>query len=244
MYKVSIIIPCYNAEKWVEKAISTACEQTYENIEVIFCDNESTDRSLSIAKSLKEIKYHDLIIETAPNIYRYSWEEPVDKSLSVSTGDYFTILGADDFLDKDYVKNFMKFVAAAPDKIFSFQSAIRGVDKNEKFLNDVGYSYKNLEEFKRLLFERCPVNTPTVVYSKKLYEQGLINWQSDKWLGAVDYNLYFNLADKNFFIFPCNRWLGYYYRWHEEQSTWGMHKEERKFDLEIRNYWKQKWKLN
>jgi hypothetical protein len=92
-----------------------------------------------------------------------------------------------------------------------------------------------------MLFERCPVNTPTVVYNKKLYNDGLINWQSEKWLGAIDYNLYFSLADKNYFIYPCPNWLGYYYRWHQEQSTWGMHKEERKFDIEIREFWRKKW---
>ena len=244
MYKATIIIPCYNAEKWIEKSISSACEQSYENIEVIFCDNESTDKSLDIARQLKQTKYPQLIVETAPNIYKYSWEEPVNKALSVSTGDYFTMLGADDYIDKEYVKNFMKFILAAPDKIMLLQSAIRGVDKGENYVGDLIHSYKSLSEFKNLLFQKCPVNTPTVVYNKKLYYDGLIDWQSDKWLGAVDYNLYFSLADKNLFIYPANMWLGYYYRWHEGQSTWGMQREERKFDIEIKNYWRKKWKLD
>ncbi len=41
--KVSIILPCYNAEKWVKEAVDSAINQTYENIEVIAVDNESTD---------------------------------------------------------------------------------------------------------------------------------------------------------------------------------------------------------
>lgn len=243
MHKVTIIIPCFNAEKWIEQSISSACKQSYENTEVIFCDNESTDKSLDIAKQLKQVEYPELIIETAPNLYKYSWEEPVNKALSVSTGDYFTILGADDYIDTDYVKNFMKFVSAAPDKIFLLQSVLRGVDENNNFVGELSHKYKNLKHFKELLFEKCPVNTPTVVYNKKLYHNGLIDWQSEKWLGAVDYNLYFNLADKNYFIYPVDKWLGYYYRWHEQQSTWGMQKEERKFDIEIKNYWREKWKL-
>ena len=66
MLKVTVIIPCYNAERWIEKCISSVCEQSYENLEVIFCDNESTDNSLQIAKNLKQTKYLNLIIETAP----------------------------------------------------------------------------------------------------------------------------------------------------------------------------------
>jgi glycosyltransferase involved in cell wall biosynthesis len=243
MHKVSIIIPCFNAEKWVEKSISSACEQTYENIEVIFCDNDSTDNSLNIARHLKETKYPSLVIETAPNVYKYSWEEPVNKSLSVSTGDYFTMLGADDYLDPDYVKNFMKFISIAPDKIMLIQSTLRGVDKDEKFVGDLTHAYRNIDEFKQLLFQKCPVNTPTVVYNKKLYYDGLINWESEKWLGANDYNLYFSLTDNKQFIYPVNKWLGYYYRWHKEQSTWGMHQEEKKFDIEIKKYWREKWKI-
>jgi len=46
--KVTIIIPCYNAEKYIEKCIRSAMSQTYENVEVIFIDNDSADDSLEI----------------------------------------------------------------------------------------------------------------------------------------------------------------------------------------------------
>lgn len=42
---VSVIIPCYNAEKFVEEAFSSALSQTYPNIEVIVVDDGSSDRS-------------------------------------------------------------------------------------------------------------------------------------------------------------------------------------------------------
>jgi len=41
--KVSILIPCYNAEKWIAQAIQSALDQTYENKEVIVVDDGSTD---------------------------------------------------------------------------------------------------------------------------------------------------------------------------------------------------------
>ena len=46
--KVSIIIPCYNSEKWIEECVLSALQQTYADTEVIFVDNESTDRSVDI----------------------------------------------------------------------------------------------------------------------------------------------------------------------------------------------------
>ena len=69
MKKVSIIIPCYNSEKWLEQCLLSALNQNYDNCEVIYVDNESTDKSMGIAYRLQE-EYANLIIESAPNIYK------------------------------------------------------------------------------------------------------------------------------------------------------------------------------
>ena len=52
--KIDIIIPCYNAEKWIEVSILSALAQTYENTQVIVVDNESKDNSFNVIKNLKE----------------------------------------------------------------------------------------------------------------------------------------------------------------------------------------------
>ena len=50
--KVSIIIPCYNSEKWIDKCLRSALDQSYEDTEVILVDNESTDDSPTIFKEI------------------------------------------------------------------------------------------------------------------------------------------------------------------------------------------------
>jgi len=238
--KVSILIPCYNAERWIEKSVLSALNQTYENLEVILVDNESTDKSLEVVKKVQE-NHPQLVVSTAPNLYRYSWDEPVTEGLKLCTGDYITILGADDYITPHYVANVMNYISKAPDKILAFQSPIYGVQgAEETFLGEVGHHYKSLEEFKSLLFQKSPVNTPTMVYSRKLYSKNLLRWDP-QYLGAADYNLYFRLTDQNIFIFPADRWLGYKYRWHPGQATWGMHKETTNYDDTIRGYWRGEW---
>ena len=238
--KVSIIIPCYNAEPWIEKCILSALDQAYPNIEVIFVDNESTDNSAAIAKKVQEQR-PELIISSAPNLYRYSWEEPVSEGLKLFTGDYITILGADDYILPSYIAYVMKYITGVPLEVLAFQSPIRGVKGDtETYIGEIGHFYKNMSEFKKLLFEKCPVTTPSVVYSRKLYERDLLKWDS-QYLGACDYNLYFHLADSGVFIFPCDRFLGYQYRWHRDQATWGMQREGINYDETIRETWRKKW---
>ena len=56
---VSIIINCFNGEKYIRKALDSVLTQTYENWEIIFWDNQSKDKSAEIFKSYddKRFKY-------------------------------------------------------------------------------------------------------------------------------------------------------------------------------------------
>lgn len=53
---VSILIPCYNAEKWLKQTIESALAQTWQNIEIIIVDDGSTDNSLQILKTYESRK--------------------------------------------------------------------------------------------------------------------------------------------------------------------------------------------
>jgi len=48
--KISIIIPCYNAEHFITDCLVSCINQDYENIEILFVDNESTDKSLEVVE--------------------------------------------------------------------------------------------------------------------------------------------------------------------------------------------------
>ena len=119
--KFSIIIPCYNAERWIEECIISALNQTYEETEVIFVDNESTDDSREIANKVQRENTR-LIISSAPNLYKYSYQEPVEEALSIANGEYFTILGADDFILPTYIESINKIISSNPGKIQLLQT--------------------------------------------------------------------------------------------------------------------------
>ena len=66
--KVSVIIPCYNAEKYIKEAIDSVLNQTYTDIEIVAVDNESSDATLSILESYSSDN-DEVIFSTAKNIY-------------------------------------------------------------------------------------------------------------------------------------------------------------------------------
>ena len=252
-YKVSVIVPCYNAEKWIEECISSIFEQTYDNYEVIVIDNESQDKSVSILKSLQTSGL-DFTLSSAPNIYPHCWDEARAVGFKLATGEYFLTMCADDYLDPDFLENCVgmlnlinehwspSVMAATP---LALQSPIKGVKSDEYYVPYFspmqGHMYTTLEEFKNHCLHKCPVNTPSVLYHRSLYERGLLETKPEKYGGAADYDLYCRLADNNVFIYPSPNWLGYNYRWHPEQATWGVIKSGANYDAKIQQYWRERW---
>jgi len=243
--KISIIIPCYNAEKWIELCVMSALSQDYKNKEVVAIDNESIDSTFDILKKIKD-KHPELILGSAKNIYPNCWDEARFKGFEIATGKYFFTLASDDFIKEDYVSKYMDNIASIRDsgKFLVFQSPIVGIkgENIEEVVNFIGYKYKTLQEFKEYSLQRCPVVSPTVVFDRELYDSGVLVTSPEKYGGAADYDLYCNLADKNIFIYPIETWLGYIYRWHPEQATWNVQKEGVGYDSMIQDYWGEKWK--
>ena len=92
----SIIIPCYNAENWVQEAIESCLNQTYANLEIIVVDDGSTDRSLEIIRRyLPRIR-----VETGPN---RGGNFARNRGFALSTGEYIQYLDADDYLEPDKI---------------------------------------------------------------------------------------------------------------------------------------------
>ena len=243
--KITIIIPCYNAEKWIEQCVMSCLNQTYESVEVIAVDNESSDGTVAILNDIKN-NNPELIISSAKNIYPNCWDEAREEGFRLMTGDYVITIGSDDYIDLEYVDKCMSVILSSPKNIKAMQTPIQGIrQQGEEFVSTgiIQHSYKSKEQFKKLCLTKCPVNTPSVIYSSELYHRGLLETKPKEYGGAADYDLYCNLIDNDVFIYPFPQWLGFYYRWHPEQATWNVHKESRNYDVEIQKYWRDKWKM-
>lgn len=242
--KVTIIIPCYNSEKWVRDSVGSALSQTYGNVEVIAVDNESKDSTVRILEEIKK-DYPNLIISHAENIYPNCWDEARAEGYRLMTGDYMTVIGSDDKMHPEYIQKCIDLVLKAPEKIKVIQSPARGIILKDGKTVETGMienTYSSTKQLKRELLQRCVVNSPSVFYKASLYHDGLLETFPEKYGGAADYDLYCRLVDNRVFIYPVPEWLGFYYRWHEGQATWKVHKEGINYDKMIQDYWREKWK--
>jgi len=107
MVKVSILIPCFNAERWVAQAIMSALAQTWPAKEIIVVDDGSTDGSLDVIKSFGDrIRW-----ETGPN---RGGNAARNRLLELARGEWLQYLDADDYLLPDKVALQMEFLAAHP----------------------------------------------------------------------------------------------------------------------------------
>ncbi|TWO30524.1 glycosyltransferase family 2 protein [Campylobacter hyointestinalis] len=109
---VSVIMNCFNSDKYLKEAIDSVLAQTYQNWELIFWDNQSTDNSANIVKSYKDdrIKY----------FYAHSFEplyEARNLALQQAKGDYIAFLDCD---DKWYYKKLDKQIDLLINSRYSF----------------------------------------------------------------------------------------------------------------------------
>ena len=114
MKKVSILIPCYNAEKFVAETLDCCLKQTYKNVEVVLVDDGSEDRSYDIAKTFEseEIRVFKQPNSGACHARNFAFEK--------SSGDYIIYLDADDIINPEFVEEHIRSIEDVSSKSVSF----------------------------------------------------------------------------------------------------------------------------
>lgn len=98
---VSICIPTYNGEKYLEEALNSAASQTYKNIEIIVSDDQSTDRTLEICRQFKEKSATPVYIHShTPNGIGANWNYCIENA----HGEYIKFLFQDDILENTCIE--------------------------------------------------------------------------------------------------------------------------------------------
>ena len=96
---VSIIIPIYNADKYLQETVNSALNQTWQNIEIVLVDDGSTDHSLAIAKSFQSSR---IKVIAQPN---QGASAARNRAIQEAQGDFIQYLDADDLLNPTKIED-------------------------------------------------------------------------------------------------------------------------------------------
>ena len=100
---VSIIVPIYNSEKYLDKLLNNLIHQTYKNIEIILIDDGSIDNSLNICNKFKQSDHRIKVISKKNEGVSFAR----NKGIKVSSGDYVVFVDSDDNVNIDYIKTLL-----------------------------------------------------------------------------------------------------------------------------------------
>lgn len=103
--KVSILIPIYGVEKYIERCAISLFEQSYMNLEYIFVNDCTKDRSMSVLENvIKKYPFRQSQIKIISHELNRGLAAARNTCISNATGDFVLHVDSDDYIDKDFVK--------------------------------------------------------------------------------------------------------------------------------------------
>lgn len=105
MPKISIVVPIYNAEQYLDECISSICRQTLEDIEIICVDDGSTDNSLAILREYEKSDSRVHIIHKENTGYGHS----MNVGLDAATGEYLAVVESDDWIPEEMMQTLYEY---------------------------------------------------------------------------------------------------------------------------------------
>ena len=99
--KISIVMTAYNMEQYIEEAMMSCLNQTYQDIELVVFEDCSTDNTLSIIEKIANEDSRVVIVKHNVNLGAGMGRRD---GINAATGDYFITVDADDWLDADFIE--------------------------------------------------------------------------------------------------------------------------------------------
>jgi glycosyltransferase involved in cell wall biosynthesis len=119
---VSIGMPVYNGDEYIALALDSITRQTFEDFEIIICDNASIDKTEEICRSYAS---HDKRIRYLKNKQNYGAAYNFNRVFKLSTGKYFKWAAIDDLLHPNYINKCIEFLELNPEYVCCHAKSLR-----------------------------------------------------------------------------------------------------------------------
>ncbi|HOY91038.1 MAG TPA: glycosyltransferase family A protein, partial [Bacteroidales bacterium] len=163
--RVSIIVPVYNTEKYLEECLSSLENQTYKNIEIIIVNDGSTDRSGEIIDNfLKKNKKNTIVLK---NIKPSGCGQlACNQGIKKAHGIYIAIMDSDDVSCPDRIKKEVDFLEKHKDYFLVSSSALI-IDENSKIIGKINVA-KNYNKILKKIFLTNSIINSSVLFRKSM----------------------------------------------------------------------------
>jgi len=129
--KVSIIIPVYNVELYIERCLLSVLNQTYQDIEIILVDDCGTDNSIAIAQQIINIHPNGYKVHILKHEQNRGLSAARNTGIMVATGEYIWFVDSDDWIEDSFINklskrlNYCSSELIVFDAYFHFKNEIR-----------------------------------------------------------------------------------------------------------------------
>lgn len=168
MKKVSIIVPVYNVERYVEKCIRSILDQSYQNIEIIIVDDGSTDDSYNVCANLQK--------ESPDKIKLFKKENGGLSSarnfgLLHAQGEYISFVDSDDIISQVFIEKLVSLLEETSSSVSCCQVAKFNNDEKPIFTHTVEYSeYNTKKAIELLVTNKIPSHACNKLYVASLFQ--------------------------------------------------------------------------
>ena len=197
---ISIIIPVYNAEKFLDETINTVLNQTYKNFELILVNDGSKDKSVDVIK-----KHNDKRIKLIDNKNNKGAALSRNDGIRKAKGRYICFLDADDLWNKEKLEKQISFMKEK-ECAFSFTgyefANENGIPNGKKVFIQKKLNYKSA-------LKNTTISTITVMIDTKKMDKDLIYMNNVK---SEDTATWWNILKNGYEAFGLNEILSFYRR--------------------------------
>ena len=182
--KISVIVPVYNVEQYLERCVNSIINQTYENLEIILVDDGSTDRSGGMCDSFAEKDERIKVVHKENGGLSSARNSGID----IATGEYLAFVDSDDWIESCMYQVLMDLAENHHADIVEckFQSVIH--EKEEIIQPDLEVVVLDKFEGAKAFFDgtgQTSILAWNKIYNKQLFQNlrfpnGLLN--EDQWL--------------------------------------------------------------
>lgn len=198
---VSVLIPAFNVEDYIEEAVESITNQTYKNLEIIIVDDFSTD---STYHKISQLKSKDNRIKIFRNSENFKISKTLNFAFSVCTGKYIVRMDGDDISEKNRIEK--KIIYLEKNKQIDLVGcSVNSINSSGKQIGSRKFSssQKNLDKNLRFI-------TPVLhIWAARRHVYESINGYREELNGAEDYDFLLRMKSSGFIYSNLEDYYGY-----------------------------------